>query len=201
MNPSRLARRRASILLAGAALALSPAAARAGEPEQLARSTVEAMTSLAGRRDLGAAGLQQARQDATAQAFDLADMAARCLARTWRNLVPSQRQEFVALFSRVVAADLASEFARLQGPGFQFREAILRGGRAEVSARPENPGQGYREVVFRLKNTGGGWAAYDVVFDGSSMVEQKRRGFERVIQQTSYEGLVRRLRQKAAPRR
>ena len=56
-------------------------------------------------------------------------------------------------------------------------------------------GEGY-SVDYRLLRTGGKWRVYDVVAEGISLVNNYRSQFNRVIAKSSYEELVRRLKDK-----
>ena len=52
-------------------------------------------------------------------------------------------------------------------------------------------------VDYRLQLRDGRWRAYDVLLDGVSFVATFRAEFDRIIQQSSYSGLVDKLRKRA----
>ena len=49
---------------------------------------------------------------------------------------------------------------------------------------------------FRLGSQSGQWLIYDVEFDGVSMVRNSQAQFNRIIRDDSYEGLVKKMKQK-----
>jgi len=51
-------------------------------------------------------------------------------------------------------------------------------------------------VEYRLKKEGNGWFIYDISFDGVSLVNNYRTQFNSIISQSTYENLVKRLREK-----
>jgi len=51
-------------------------------------------------------------------------------------------------------------------------------------------------VGYRLKHVNGQWKVYDAVVENISIVNNYRSQFDRVISSSSYEELVKRLREK-----
>lgn len=51
-------------------------------------------------------------------------------------------------------------------------------------------------VVYMLKRTDGDWKVYDVVVDNVSIDNNYRSQFDRVISRSSYQELVKRIKQK-----
>ena len=51
---------------------------------------------------------------------------------------------------------------------------------------------------YRLMNEGGTWKVYDVVIEGVSLVSNYRSQFSRIIHESSYAELVRRLKTKVS---
>ena len=49
---------------------------------------------------------------------------------------------------------------------------------------------------YRLLNRSGEWLVYDIVIDGVSLVRNYRGQFEKIIRDSSYQGLLERLRQR-----
>ncbi len=52
-------------------------------------------------------------------------------------------------------------------------------------------------VEYRLRKEGGQWLVYDVSIEGVSLVNNYRTQFNGIILQSSYENLVKRLKEKA----
>jgi phospholipid transport system substrate-binding protein len=52
-------------------------------------------------------------------------------------------------------------------------------------------------VEYRLKKEGNGWLIYDVSIEGVSLVNNYRSQFNSILLQSSFENLVKKLREKA----
>ena len=54
------------------------------------------------------------------------------------------------------------------------------------------------EVLYRLKDKNGDWRVYDISIEGVSLVNNYRKQFNSIISRSSYDELVRKLREKVA---
>ena len=52
-------------------------------------------------------------------------------------------------------------------------------------------------MEYHLKKKGSGWFIYDASIEGLSLINNYRMQFNSIVQQSSYENLVKRLREKA----
>jgi phospholipid transport system substrate-binding protein len=130
--------------------------------------------------------------------FDYQEMAKRSLGPAWGSLSDGQRQEFVALFSQLLEASYADKIEK-----FAKRVKIDYTGELQDSEYVE-----VRTVVvlandriplnYRLINEGGTWKVYDVVIEGVSLVSNYRSQFSRIIHESSYAELVKRLKTKVS---
>ena len=57
------------------------------------------------------------------------------------------------------------------------------------------------KMQYRLHRVGGAWKVYDLVIEGISLVNNYRSQFNRVLSQSSYKELVRRIGEKARQER
>ena len=130
--------------------------------------------------------------------FDYQEMAKRSLGPAWGSLSAGQRQEFVALFSQLLEASYSDKIEKYaQRVRIDYTGEILTGDNAEVrtvivKANDRIP------LNYRLMNEGGTWKVYDVVIEGVSLVNNYRSQFSRIIHESSYAELVRRLKTKVS---
>ena len=130
--------------------------------------------------------------------FDYQEMAKRSLGPTWGSLSGGQRQEFVALFAQLLEASYSDKIKKFaQRVRIDYTGEILSGDNAEVrtvvvKANDRMP------LNYRLINEGGTWKVYDVVVEGVSLVSNYRSQFNRIIHESSYAELVRRLKNKVS---
>ena len=141
--------------------------------------------------------LQQVRQ-VVDRRFDYEEMAKRTLAN-WNQLSASQRREFVALFSELLATSYADKLAKYSGEKVSYVGDRVDGDLAEVKTMLLRSNDRI-PINYRLINKSQ-WMVYDVVIEGVSLVNNYRSQFSRVINESSYGDLVKRLQAKVDEQR
>lgn len=130
--------------------------------------------------------------------FDFNEMAMRSLGAEWRRLNPEQRKDFVTTFTNLLEKTYADQIDLYHGQQVVYTGEGIDGDYAHVDTRiVDKNGQSY-SVVYRLLKTPGGWKIYDVVAENISVVNNYRSQFSRVIGQSSFEELLRRMKQQAS---
>ena len=127
--------------------------------------------------------------------FDYEEMSKRSLGRQWRKLNDSEKQEFVQLFTALLARSYADKIEGYSGEQVEYINQRTKGNFAEVKTRVVS-GKVDIPLDYRLLNRSGDWRVYDVVVDGVSLVRNYRGQFSKVIKSSSYEDLVKKLRDK-----
>jgi phospholipid transport system substrate-binding protein len=128
--------------------------------------------------------------------FDYEEMSRRSLAAHWAPLSETQRAEFVELFKSFLSDRYAEKVEGYSGEQVLYLSERIEGDYAEVrtrlrSSKVEIP------IDYRLYLKDGRWYAYDMIVDGISLVRNYRSQFQKIIRSESYDGLVRRLRDRA----
>ena len=187
-------------LIAFFILSLAVSGAMAAEPLQVAKEVIEqALGILNNPAYAGPAHKEQRRQlvkQIVDRRFDYREMAKRSLGPTWRKLNNSQRDEFVRLFADLLEASYSDKIDRYaKHVKIDYVGQSLDDGYAEVRTVVVRPNDRI-PLTYRLFNAPGSWMVYDVVIEGVSLVSNYRSQFARVIHESSYAELVRRLRTK-----
>ena len=174
----------------------------AGTPTNAVRSTVDQVIRLLSNPALKDPAqknriLQQVRQ-VVDRRFDYEEMAQRCLTN-WNKLSPSQHREFVALFSELLATSYADKLAKYSGEKVSYVGDRVDGDLAEVKTMLLRSNDRI-PINYRLINKSQ-WMVYDVVIEGVSLVNNYRSQFSRVISESSYGDLVKRLQAKVDEQR
>jgi len=179
-------------------LLLGAAGAWAGPPTDIARQVIErALNALNDPSSQGEARRQKVKAIVDPY-FDYQEMAKRSLGPAWGKLSPGQRQEFVALFAQLLEASYSDKIEKYaQRVKIDYTGEILDGEYAEVrtvvvKANDRIP------LNYRLMNEGGTWKVYDVVIEGVSLVSNYRSQFSRIIHESGYAELVKRLKTKVS---
>jgi len=127
--------------------------------------------------------------------FDYAEMSKRALAADWTPLTEAQRVEFVELFKRFLSDRYAEKIEGYSGEQVLYLSERIEGTYAEVRTELRSD-KTTIPMDYRLFSKEGRWHAYDIVVDGVSLVKNYRSQFQKIIRESSYEELVKKLRER-----
>lgn len=174
----------------------------AGPPTEAVRGTVDEVIRLLSDPGLKSPAQKQQRRRQIKQTvdrrFDYEEMAKRSLPN-WGQLSAAQRREFVGLFAELLEASYAGKLEKYSGEKVAYQGEQVDGDRAEVRTQLVRKNDRI-PINYRLLNKSQ-WLVYDVVIEGVSLVNNYRSQFSRVISESSYPELVRRLRTKVEEQR
>jgi phospholipid transport system substrate-binding protein len=177
-------------------LIFNPFEARAASPTETIRSMADEVVNIlsdpAYQDPARKPQLRQRVRQAVDRRFDYEEMARRSLGSTWGRLNATQRREFTRLFSQLLEATYSDRLETYSGEQVRYLSETRDDGFAEVRTvlmrRDDRIPMNYRLINKPP------WVVYDVVIEGVSLVSNYRSQFQRVISETSYAELVRRLR-------
>ncbi len=130
--------------------------------------------------------------------FDFNEMAMRSLGPHWRRINPEQRKEFVSTFTKLLEKTYADQIDIYNGQQVLYTGESVDGDYAQVDSRIiDKDGQTY-SVTYRLHKVDGNWKIYDVVAENISLVNNYRSQFTRVIAKSSFEELLKTMKEKAS---
>jgi phospholipid transport system substrate-binding protein len=133
---------------------------------------------------------------AAASLFDFEEMAKRTLTRHWTARAPQERAEFVRLFTDLLERSYIGRIESWSGEKILYTSEAVDGSFASVRSKIITR-RAEVAIEYRLLQRDGRWRVYDVLMDGVSFVATYRAEFERIIQQSSWAGLMDRLRKRA----
>jgi len=128
--------------------------------------------------------------------FDFHEISRRALARHWQGLSEKQREEFVALFADLLERAYISKIELYGGEKIQYTNERVDGDAATVATKIIAKSGTDVPVDYRMLKRGGHWLVYDVNIEGVSLVSNYRTQFNKIIQTSSYDELVQKLRTK-----
>jgi len=131
-----------------------------------------------------------------AELFDFDEMARRTLTHHWNSRTPEEQTEFVRLFTDLLERSYVARIEQFSGERIIYSAPSVDGRYATVHSKIVTRRPAEIAVDYRLLLRDGRWRAYDVLVDGVSFVATFRRAFGRIIQQSSYAGLVDKLRRR-----
>jgi len=193
--------RMGAMVLAGAlVVGVSSAPAAAGVPTDQLKGAVERVLKTLDDPTLkGEARLGERRvavRKIANEIFDFSEIAKRSMARHWQPLSEAQKNEFVGLFADLLERSYISKIETYGGEKIQYTAERADGEFATVSTRIITKNGTEVPVDYRMIKRADRWLVYDVSIEGVSLVSNYRTQFNKIIQTTSYNELVSKLRNK-----
>lgn len=188
------------IALMIAAVTLAASQARAGLPTDQIKATVDKALVVLRDPSLKPPAKQTERREQLKQVlfsrFNFTEMAKRSLGPNWSRRTPQEQEEFVRLFTEVLERAYGDIIESYSEAGIVYLTEKVDGGYADVNSKVvTTKGEEY-SLNYRVQLIGNEWKVYDVVAENISLVNNYRSQFNRVIAKSSYEELVRRLKDK-----
>jgi phospholipid transport system substrate-binding protein len=132
---------------------------------------------------------------AAASLFDFDEMARRTLTRHWTGRSPQEQAEFVRLFTDLLERSYIGRIESWSGEKILYTSEAVDGSFASVRSKIITR-RAEVAVEYRLLQRDGRWKVYDVLMDGVSFVSTFRSEFDRIIQQSSWSGLIDKMRKR-----
>jgi phospholipid transport system substrate-binding protein len=133
------------------------------------------------------------------ETLDIQALAKHVLGPEWAKLKADEQKNFtqllVNLFQKVAYPKSAEFFGDLQ---IEFRNEKITDAEAVVETMVSHPKEGQVDISYQLRQTNGKWMIEDVLLDGVSLLANVRSQIQQVIAKESYQGLVKRMREKLA---
>jgi len=182
-------------------MAASASLAKGGVPTDQIKATVDKALVVLRDPRFKAAAKAKERRDQLKQIlfarFDFNEMAKRALGADWRRRTSTEQEEFVHLFTDLLERAYTETIESYTDEKIVYISEKLDGIFAEVASKILTSKGEEFSINYKAHLLGGEWRVYDVVAENISMVNNFRSQFSRVIANSSYEELVRRLRSKA----
>jgi phospholipid transport system substrate-binding protein len=193
--------RRSAIVLA--LMLLLPGSVRAGDekPVDRVRDTLESALRILNDPALQGPDKKEARkqqvQKLIASRFNYAEMAERSLDSHWAKLSRDQRQTFVALFGELFERSYSRMVLNsLPDRQITYAGETVNGTRALVKTVIVDKRGDRLPVDYQLHRPKAQWELFDVVIDGVSIVNNYQSQFNKIIQTSSFDALMKRMRVK-----
>ena len=184
------------------AVLVSPLAGQAGTPSETVKQLVESVRSY--KKETPTLSAQERAANTQAQkvaeeALAIQDLAKNVLGAQWEKIGANEQKNFtqllMSLFQKVAYPKSAEFFGDLR---IEYTNERINGNEAVVETTVSHPKEGEVAIEYQLHQAQGKWVIRDVLLDGVSMVTNVRTQIQQVIAKESYQGLVKRMRDKLA---
>ena len=183
-----------------AVLLAAAGTATAASPTETVQTAVQQVFSQPGGPAVKTVSTAQRRADIrkiTESLFDFNEMSERSLGGAWTQASPAERQEFIRLFSTLIATAYMGRIEQYAGEPITYVGERVDGDEAAVQSRVVTPKGSEVGIEYRMYRADGRWTVYDIYVDGISLVGSYKSQFNRIIQRGSFADLLKQLRLKA----
>ena len=177
-------------------------AAQANTPLSEVKSTTERVLQLLKEPSLqGDTRKEERRKVVRAEMetrFAWEDSARACLGRHWLKRTPAEKAEFVKLFSEFLKDTYSDKVATYYGDldKVDYQGEKIQADYASVKLVLTTKAKVDHPLEYRMEKAGDDWKVYDVVIEGVSMVKNYRDQFDAIIAKSSYEELIKEIKNK-----
>jgi phospholipid transport system substrate-binding protein len=127
--------------------------------------------------------------------FDFHEMSKRVMGKQWRTLTLEQREQFVALFTKLLQYVYISQVDGYLDKKVEFTQQRIKGDRAEVKTLlvGQNKSIPVSYIMLLEKKS---WMAYDIVVEGVSLIRNYMEQISTVLRDENFPGLISMLEKK-----
>lgn len=177
-----------------------PCQSSAGAPTEQIRASVDRILAILKNPQMKSPAKVKERRDQLREIissrFDFTEMARRSLGAQWRRLAPKEQEEFVRLYTDLLERAYIDRIEGYSDEKFAYIRESLDRDYAEVGSRIITERGEEFSLNYKVRFVNGEWKVYDVVVENISLVNNYRSQFSRIIANSSYEELVRKMKEK-----
>lgn len=190
----------AAAVMAALVLAM-PGFCSAGAPADTVKATTDKVISILKDPALKPASKEKERRaqirNTVKGVFDFGEMAQRSLALFWKERTPAEKKEFVDLFSDLLERSYINRIEGYSDEKIIYDSEKIDGEYAAVKTHFITKRREEIPVEYKLLNENGKWMVYDVVIENVGLVNNYRIQFNKIIRNSSYADLVRKMKNKS----
>ncbi|HEY3347623.1 MAG TPA: ABC transporter substrate-binding protein [Nitrospirota bacterium] len=186
--------------LAAMLVIMVPAAAIAGAPTDRVRLAADKVISILKDPALKPKAKEAERRakimKAVRDVFDFEEMAKRSLGQYWRQRSDAEKKEFTDLYADLLERSYINRIESYSDEKIVYSAEKVDGDFAVVPSKFITKRNEEITADYKLMQKGGTWFVYDMVIENVSLVNNYRIQFNKIIRTSSYEELVRKMKNK-----
>ena len=168
----------------------------AGEPTDQLKETIDRVIALVNNRDLKESERQILIRQAADNRFDWTAIARSVMSVYWNKLTPDQKREFTELFTDLIEGVYMGKIESYSGEKINYLGDDTGDGYGVVKMVVVTHKGTEIPITYRVVKEKEKWLIYDVQIEGVSMVENYRKQISYIMNNSSYEELVKKLKAK-----
>jgi phospholipid transport system substrate-binding protein len=173
----------------------------AGEPTEQIKQTTDKILSILADPNLKNPARAEERKQSVRRTidgrFDWEELARRSLAQYWAQRTPDEKEEFIQLYRELLARTYLNKVQDYSGETVRYEGESIEGNYATVKVRILTSKNTEIPVDYRVMKKGSNWLVYDISIEGVSLVNNYRSQFNSILQKSTYQELVKKLKDKS----
>ena len=182
----------------------SPSPSRADGPMEQVRATVEKVLTIVRNPNLKSVAqkedLRAQLAEVISPGFDFPEMAKRSLGPHWGRRTAEEQREFVQIFAGLLGRSYAQNIEYYTSQTVLYTREVEDKNYAQVDTKIVTDNREKLSINYKLHSVNKEWKVYDLVIEDVSVVNNYRSQFNRVIARSSFEDLVRMIKEKQSQR-
>jgi len=179
---------------------LMPLPLRAGGPTEQVRGTVDQVLAIVRSSNPTSKAQMEAQRARLVEViyprFDFTEMAKRSLGRHWAGRTPEEQREFVKVFAALLGRSYADNIESYSSQDVLYTREKEDQSYAEVDTKVIAENRPPVTINYKLHSIDQQWKVYDLVIENISVVNNYRSQFNRVMARSSFEDLMRVMKEK-----
>jgi len=139
---------------------------------------------------------RQALKQCISGIFNYSEMAKLTLGKHWNQLTQPERTQFIDIFATLLDNSYLNKIESYNNEKIVYLKETIDGNYAEVKSKVITTNRDEYSLDYRLMKENGKWMVYDVVIEGVSLVSNYRTQFSRIINNSGYNELIKKLQTK-----
>lgn len=176
--------------------------ARAGTPTDQIRETTDKILAIVTDTALKAPQKAEERRKLIRacldERFDWMELARRSLALHWAQRTEEEKENFVSLYKMLLERTYLNKVEGYSGEKVTYVGESVDGDYSTVTVKIITTKDQEITVEYRLRNKQDNWLIYDISIESVSLVNNYRAQFSTIINESSYEELLKRMTKKVS---
>lgn len=168
-------------------------------PMEIVKKTVDEVVHIVGDKEMkkNETKRRQALKKAIGGIFDYSEMGKRSLGKHWKDRTAAEKKQFAELFATLLENSYAGKIESYNNEKIVYiKEVPIDDDHVEVKSKVVTAARDEFTLDYRLFRQNGKWMVYDVIIEGVSLINNYYSQFNKIIINSSYEKLVKKLQSK-----
>jgi phospholipid transport system substrate-binding protein len=177
-----------------------PSYVMAGDATDRIKAVSDKIFSIISDQSLQAPEMKEKKEkmimEAVDGAFNWEEFSKRALAKHWSKRTENEKKEFISFFKELIKRTYMEKSGQYSGGKVEFLDEKIDGEYGVVKSQLVSSAGIQTPVDYRLMKKDGAWWVYDVYIENVSLISNYRSQFNDILIKSSFDELLKRLKEK-----